>query len=65
MESPALIRRLDPELDAELVVELIHDVFPYTTTPHNGRNSEHNPRQAASPLLNVSARGVAGTGATA
>lgn len=44
---------------------ILNKVFPYTATPHNGRNSEHNPRQAASPLLNISARGVAGTGANA
>jgi hypothetical protein len=37
-------------------------VFPYAATPHNGRNYDHNPKQAASPLLNVSARGNAGTG---
>lgn len=38
-------------------------VFPYAATPFNGRNYEHNPKQATSPLLNVSARGNAGTGA--
>ena len=38
-------------------------VFPYSATPHNGRNFDHNPRQVASPLLNISARGVAGGGA--
>ncbi|MEY2879200.1 MAG: hypothetical protein RLZZ15_1580 [Verrucomicrobiota bacterium] len=42
---------------------IFNKVFPYTTTPHNGRNFEHNPRQVASPLLNISARGVAGGGA--
>jgi hypothetical protein len=42
---------------------ILNKVFPYTATPHNGRNFEHNPRQAASPLLNISARGVAGGGA--
>ena len=42
---------------------ILNKVFPYTTTPHNGRNSEHNPRQAVSPLLNISARGMVGTGA--
>ena len=44
---------------------ILNKVFPYTATPHNGRNSEHNPRQVASPLLNISARGVAGAGANA
>ena len=42
-----------------------HKVFPYAATPHNGRNYDHNPRQASSPLLNVSARGVAGNGVNA
>ncbi len=37
-------------------------VFPYSPSPHNGRNFDHNPRQVASPLLNISARGVAGGG---
>jgi hypothetical protein len=41
---------------------ILNKVFPYTATPHNGHNSEHNPRSVASPLLNISARGVAGTG---
>jgi len=42
---------------------VFNKVFPYSATPHNGHNSEHNPRQVASPLLNISARGMAGTGA--
>ena len=37
-------------------------VIPYSATPHNGHNYVHNPRQVASPLLNISARGVAGGG---
>lgn len=41
---------------------IFNKVFPYSATPHNGHNFEHNPRQVASPLLNVSARGVAGVG---
>lgn len=41
---------------------IFNKVFPYTATPHNGHNYDHNPRQVASPLLNVSARGVAGAG---
>jgi GNAT superfamily N-acetyltransferase len=32
VESPALIRPLDPERDAARVVELIHEVFPFGTT---------------------------------
>ena len=42
---------------------ILNKVFPYITTPFNGRNYDHNPRQAVSPLLNISARGVAGGGA--
>ncbi|MSU48775.1 MAG: DUF4331 domain-containing protein [Opitutus sp.] len=42
---------------------VFNKVFPYSATPHNGHNFDHNPRQVASPLLNISARGVAGTGA--
>ncbi|MBI5771580.1 MAG: DUF4331 domain-containing protein [Verrucomicrobia bacterium] len=44
---------------------IFNKVFPYSASPHNGHNFEHNPRQVASPLLNISARGVAGTGANA
>jgi hypothetical protein len=40
-------------------------VFPYAATPHNGRNYDHNLREVPSPLLNVSARGNAGTGVNA
>lgn len=40
-------------------------VFPYAGTPHNGRNYARNARAPFSPLLNISARGVAGTGANA
>ncbi|MCX6955566.1 MAG: DUF4331 domain-containing protein [Verrucomicrobia bacterium] len=41
---------------------IFNKVFPYSATPHNGHNSDHNPRQVTSPLLNISARGVAGGG---
>jgi hypothetical protein len=44
---------------------IFNKVFPYSATPHNGHNFDHNPRQVASPLLNISARGVAGTGSNA
>lgn len=44
---------------------IFNKVFPYSATPHNGHNFEHNPRQVASPLLNISARGVAGAGGNA
>ncbi len=41
---------------------IFNKVFPYSATPHNGHNFDHNPRQVASPLFNIAARGVAGTG---
>ncbi len=41
---------------------IFNKVFPYSATPHNGHNYDHNPRQVASPLLNISARGLAGSG---
>jgi hypothetical protein len=41
---------------------IINKVFPYSGTPHNGRNSEHNPKPGISPLLNFATRGNIGTG---
>ncbi len=42
---------------------ILNKVFPYTTTPFNGRNYDHNPRQGAvSPLVNFATRGNIGTG---
>ena len=41
---------------------IYNKVFPYAATPHNGRNSAHNPRIAVSPLVNISTRGMVGTG---
>ncbi|MBL9198883.1 MAG: DUF4331 domain-containing protein [Opitutaceae bacterium] len=41
---------------------ILNKVFPYIGTPFNGRNYDHNPRQANSPLLNFSTRGNIGTG---
>src|SRR5262249_32356595 len=60
---PLTIRSADGIDNVNSNDAIFNKVFPYTTTPHNGRNYEHNPRQAVSPLLNLSARGVAGTGA--
>ena len=37
-------------------------VFPYAAAPHNGQNYDHNPRQAASPLVNFATRGNIGAG---
>jgi hypothetical protein len=41
---------------------ILNKVFPYTGTPHNGRNYEHNPKAGVSPLLNFATRGNIGTG---
>lgn len=60
---PLTIRSADGIDNVNSNDAILSKVFPYIATPHNGRNSEHNPRQVASPLLNISARGVAGTGA--
>lgn len=60
---PLTIRSADGIDNVNSNDAILNKVFPYTTTPHNGRNSDHNPRQVASPLLNISARGVAGAGA--
>jgi hypothetical protein len=62
---PLTIRSADGIDNVNSNDAILNKVFPYSPTPHNGRNYEHNPRQAASPLLNVSARGVAGTGVNA
>jgi hypothetical protein len=59
---PLTIRSADGIDNVNSNDAILNKVFPYTTTPHNGRNYDHNPRQVASPLLNVSARGLAGTG---
>lgn len=60
---PLTIRSADGIDNVNTNDAILNKVFPYSATPHNGRNYEHNPRQAASPLLNISARGQVGTGA--
>ncbi len=37
-------------------------VFPYAGTPFNGRNSAHNAKPGASPLVNFATRGMVGSG---
>jgi hypothetical protein len=64
-QVPLTIRSADGIDNVSSNDSVYNKVFPYAATPHNGRNYDHNPRQAPSPLLNVSARGVAGTGANA
>jgi hypothetical protein len=60
---PLIIRSADGIDNVSGNDAVYNKVFPYAATPFNGRNYDHNPRQAASPLLNISARGNAGTGA--
>ena len=62
---PLVIRSADGIDNVNANDAIYSKVFPYAATPHNGRNSTHNPKTAASPLLNISARGVAGSGANA
>ena len=59
---PLTIRSADGIDNVNSNDAIYNKVFPYAATPHNGRNSMHNPRSPYSPLLNISARGVAGTG---
>lgn len=58
---PLVIRSADGIDNVNSNDAILNKVFPYATTPFNGRNYDHNPRTVASPLLNISARGVAGT----
>jgi hypothetical protein len=62
---PLVIRSADGIDNVNSNDMIFNKVFPYSATPHNGHNFDHNPRQVASPLLNISARGVAGTGGNA
>jgi hypothetical protein len=62
---PLTIRSADGIDNVSSNDAIFNKVFPYSATPHNGHNYDHNPRQVASPLLNVSARGVAGSGSNA
>ncbi len=62
---PLTIRSADGIDNVNSNDAIFNKVFPYSATPHNGHNFDHNPRTAVSPLLNISARGVAGTGANA
>jgi hypothetical protein len=59
---PLTIRSADGIDNVSSNDSIYNKVFPYAATPHNGRNYDHNPKQVASPLLNVSARGNAGIG---
>ena len=62
---PLLIRSADGIDNVNSNDAIYNKAFPYAGTPFNGRNSAHNPKTAASPLFNIAARGVAGTGSNA
>jgi hypothetical protein len=59
---PLTIRSADGIDNVSSNDAILNKVFPYTATPHNGRNYDHNPRPAASPLVNFATRGNIGTG---
>ena len=59
---PLLIRSADGIDNVNSNDAIYSKVFPYAATPHNGRNSAHNPKAANSPLLNFATRGQVGTG---
>lgn len=60
--NPLTIRSADGIDNVNSNDAIYNKPFPYAGTPHNGRNYAHNPRTAVSPLLNVSTRGMVGTG---
>jgi hypothetical protein len=62
---PLVIRSADGIDNVNSNDAIYNKAFPYAATPHNGRNSAHNAKTPYSPLLNISARGVAGTGNSA
>ncbi|MBC7794130.1 MAG: DUF4331 domain-containing protein, partial [Clostridia bacterium] len=59
---PLTIRSADGIDNVSTNDTILNKVFPYTGTPHNGRNYEHNPRAGVSPLVNFATRGNIGTG---
>jgi len=60
--NPLTVRSADGIDNVNSNDSIYNKPFPYAGTPHNGRNYAHNPRTAVSPLLNVSTRGMVGTG---
>lgn len=62
---PLTIRSADGIDNVNSNDAIYNKAFPYAGTPFNGRNSQHNPKTAASPLFNIAARGVAGLSARA
>lgn len=61
--NPLTIRSADGIDNVNFNDSVYNKVFPYGGTPHNGRNSVHNPKPGAAPLVNLSARGWVGDGA--
>lgn len=60
--NPLTIRSADGIDNMSANDAVYNKVFPYAGTPHNGRNSAHNPGVAVSPLYNLSTRGPVGDG---
>lgn len=60
--NPLTIRSADGIDNVSANDAIYNKVFPYASTPHNGRNYAHNPKTAVGPLFNISARGWIGTG---
>jgi len=63
--DPLTIRSADGIDNVNSNDAIYSKVFPYAGTPHNGRNSAHNPLRAQTKvprLVNMSTRGFVGTG---
>lgn len=60
--SPLTIRSADGIDNVSANDAVYSKVFPYAATPFNGRNSTHNAKPGASPLVNFATRGMVGTG---
>ncbi len=60
--NPLTIRSADGIDNVSANDSVYNKIFPYGGTPHNGRNSVHNPRPGVSPLINLAARGFVGAG---
>ena len=59
---PLTIRSADGIDNVNSNDAVYNTVFPYSATPANGHNSQHNPTAAVSPLVNLATRGMIGTG---
>lgn len=60
--NPLTIRSADGIDNVNSNDAIYNKVFPYESTPHNGRNYVHNPKIGLPPLFDIAARGYVGTG---